>query len=280
MKSLVTSLLPRGVTSRIVSLRNRPVAHPGRADEAGAHRCPVCRSGVAAFDPLPPSYAQQMLAYGFPYAPNDFETLNVDQYSCPVCGASDRERLYALYADSALESGPERQLRVLDFIPSAALDRHFREDAHLDYRTADLLEQDVDFRSVDVTDLVFRNELFDFIICSHVLEHVHDADLAMRELHRVLRPGGQCIAMVPIVIGLTETLEDSTHTAAADRWKHYGQDDHVRLFAREDFVDRLTKAKFEVRVLGVDDFDRDRFYRHGISMSSRLYIASKPSDGG
>jgi SAM-dependent methyltransferase len=37
----------------------------------------------------------------------------------------------------------------------------------------------------------------DAILCTQVLEHVPDADAALRELHRVLRPGGIAILTVP-----------------------------------------------------------------------------------
>jgi 2-polyprenyl-3-methyl-5-hydroxy-6-metoxy-1,4-benzoquinol methylase len=40
--------------------------------------------------------------------------------------------------------------------------------------------------------LPFRDERFDAVVCNHVYEHVADASLLVREIHRVLRPGGAC----------------------------------------------------------------------------------------
>lgn len=40
--------------------------------------------------------------------------------------------------------------------------------------------------------LPFRDERFDAVVCNHVYEHVTDAARMMREIHRVLRPGGAC----------------------------------------------------------------------------------------
>jgi len=57
------------------------------------------------------------------------------------------------------------------------------------------------FRSVlAVTDtqwLSFADDSFDVIICHQVLEHVPNADQAVREIHRVLKPGGRVIVTVP-----------------------------------------------------------------------------------
>lgn len=41
-------------------------------------------------------------------------------------------------------------------------------------------------------DLPFKDESFDVVVCNHVYEHVPDAPRMMREIARVLRPGGAC----------------------------------------------------------------------------------------
>lgn len=40
--------------------------------------------------------------------------------------------------------------------------------------------------------LPFPDERFNAVVCNHVYEHVADAARMMREIHRVLRPGGAC----------------------------------------------------------------------------------------
>ncbi len=61
------------------------------------------------------------------------------------------------------------------------------------------------------------------IICSHVFKRVSDDCKAMRELHRVLKPGGFLIAMVPLTEGVHDTHEDPAITDPAVRWKYFGK---------------------------------------------------------
>jgi 2-polyprenyl-3-methyl-5-hydroxy-6-metoxy-1,4-benzoquinol methylase len=42
----------------------------------------------------------------------------------------------------------------------------------------------------DALDLKYKNEFFDVVICSHVYEHVANADTMMKEIHRILKPNG------------------------------------------------------------------------------------------
>ena len=43
----------------------------------------------------------------------------------------------------------------------------------------------------------FPDNFFDLVICSEVLEHLHEYNDAVREMHRVLKPGGKLYASVP-----------------------------------------------------------------------------------
>ncbi len=48
--------------------------------------------------------------------------------------------------------------------------------------------------------LPFPAASFDRVICSEVMEHVHDVAAAAREIARVVRPGGTCAVTVPTAI--------------------------------------------------------------------------------
>jgi SAM-dependent methyltransferase len=241
------------------------------------YACPVCDTGLRRFKPIWKSYVRKLEEHGFAYPIDALETFNVAAHTCPACGASDRERLYALYLEDRLGALDQtRRYTLVDFAASPGLSRRLRAQRSLAYRTADLYRPGVDDR-VDIANMAaYGDAAIDVFICSHILEHVPDDRRAMRELFRVLKPGGFGIVMVPLVVGVEETHEDPSIVDPAERWKHYCQDDHLRLYGRRDFVRRLEQAGFRVLQLGVDHFGRDRFRRAGIHENSVLYVVEKP----
>jgi SAM-dependent methyltransferase len=89
---------------------------------------------------------------------------------------------------------------------------------------------------MDITDIQYPKDTFDVIYCSHVLEHVVDDRKAMREFHRVLRPDGWALLLVPITV--EKTFEDPSVTDPEERLSVFGQEDHVRCYG-PDYVERL-----------------------------------------
>ncbi len=240
------------------------------------YRCPVCSKRVAGFGPISPYYQENREKYGYPFTFDDLETMNAGQYVCPSCGASDRCRLYALYIRQMLEQGlPHDDFALLDIAPSRALQTFLRQVPNITYRSADRYMEGVDF-AVDVTDMAeIASNSYDMFICSHVLEHVDDDRKALSELLRILKPRGGGILMVPIVLKLEEIDEDITITDEAVRWRRFGQFDHVRLYSKAGFMQRIQEAGFTLRAHGVEHFGRDVFVECGISLKSVLYIGQK-----
>src|SRR5205085_3135557 len=123
------------------------------------------------------------------------------------------------------------------FAPEWALRQRLRRLEHLRYVTADLCAPDVDLH-VDITALSLEDASFDAVICSHVLEHVPDDEVAMRELRRITAPGGWCLVMVPLDLAREHTHEDPSITEPRDRLRVFGQADHVRFYG-PDILGRL-----------------------------------------
>jgi SAM-dependent methyltransferase len=80
-------------------------------------------------------------------------------------------------------------LKVLHVAPEPIFQKIFKSMPNLDYISADL-NSPYAMLNIDVTDIPYEECLFDVILCSHVLEHVKDDGKAIREFHRVLKPGG------------------------------------------------------------------------------------------
>src|SRR4051794_28733178 len=60
----------------------------------------------------------------------------------------------------------------------------------------------------DATALPFEAGSFDTVLLMHVLEHIEDPWLALREARRVLRPGGAVVIAVPFMWGIHEGPRD------------------------------------------------------------------------
>lgn len=54
----------------------------------------------------------------------------------------------------------------------------------------------------------FEDESFDLVIMVEVLEHVHNPSLAIDEIHRVLKPGGQLLLTTPFLFPIHDAPND------------------------------------------------------------------------
>ncbi|HUE29222.1 MAG TPA: methyltransferase domain-containing protein, partial [Solirubrobacteraceae bacterium] len=110
---------------------------------------------------------------------------------------------FLLQVADELEPG----LRVLDV---GAGEQPYRElFAHVEYRTTDWANSvHPGARRVDYVapadDLPIPDESFDAVLSTQVLEHVAEPSDVLRELHRVLRPGGRVYVTLPLAWELHE----------------------------------------------------------------------------
>jgi SAM-dependent methyltransferase len=237
--------------------------------------CPICGTHLRAFKPLSPNFENQARQHAY-HPLSALETFNYKAYYCPSCGASDRERLYALYLDGVfLNFDRTRRYRVVEFAPSPGLQRKLRSYPFIDYRSADLFRQTVDDRT-DICEMrVYADRSVDVFLCSHVLEHVSDDRKAMAEIFRVLHPDGFGVLLVPLVHGVEDTVEDPAIVTASQRWRYYGSDDHVRQYGKRDFIGRLASAGFQIDQVDISHFGAEAFRRAGIALDSVLYVIRK-----
>lgn len=171
------------------------------------------------------------------------------------------------------------ELSLLHFSPEPPFERLFRSLPNLRYASADL-DAPGAMHHFDIQDIPLDDDTFDAILCSHVLEHVPDDRRAMRELRRVLKPGGWALVLVPIDSSRAETHEDPSITSRADRRREYWQEDHVRLYGR-DFARRLEEEGFAVTVERyMREVEPDIAARHGLPADDMYVCSSAPAARG
>jgi SAM-dependent methyltransferase len=159
---------------------------------------------------------------------------------------------------------------VLHVAPEPCFVKRFRAQHGDGYVTAD--RDSYADRRVDVQALPFGEGTFDVVLCNHVLEHVDDDRLAMRELRRVLDSNGWAILQSPIDPALATTYEDPALVEPAEREKAFGQRDHVRMYGA-DYADRLAEAGFRVHP---DDYVRtlpaETIERHALPAFETVFL--------
>lgn len=158
---------------------------------------------------------------------------------CPVCGSLERHRHIYIYISAIYPFLQGKN--ILHFAPEAILKEIFLSSG-AKYYDVDIDPKKATYQ-VDITNIKFEENKFDYIFCIHVLEHIPDDIKAMQELYRVLNPGGTAYLCVPL---RKEFSEDLSVTDPEDRTRLYGQHDHVRNYNLATFCERLASVGFNI----------------------------------
>lgn len=184
---------------------------------------------------------------------------------CPKCGSLSRDRrLYKIISENYLK----KDLSILDFSPSRSLFRKWKKEKNINYTASDLSGDFIADVKFDITNINQIDNKYDLIICFHILEHVIDDLKAMKELYRVLNNEGTLIIQTPFKKG--DIYEDYSIISKIERLKHFGQEDHVRIYSIEGLKDRLESIGFSIKVL---NFRKDDYY--GFLEDETILIAKK-----
>ena len=168
-----------------------------------------------------------------------------DHLSCPFCGAIDRDRFHLLVLEQRTNFFDGTPKKLLHIAPEPVLEPKLRNTPGVDYLSGDLMRPTAMVK-LDICDMQFDDDTFDYAFCSHVLEHVPDDSVAMAEFARVLKPGGAVLFAFPQ--SAQPTIEDPTLTDRRERIRRFGQIDHLRVYG-PDVVGRFEAAGLEVETL-------------------------------
>lgn len=136
--------------------------------------------------------------------------------------------------------------------------------------------------------LPFENESFDIVISRYSAHHWHDVGRALREVKRVLKPGGKAIFMDvnapgnPVLDIWLQTIEALRDTS------------HVRNYSPGEWLTMFTEAGLAISAVSHDKLDLEfaswiermrtpavmveaiRAYQHSASEEVRRYYAQQP----
>ena len=225
----------------------------------------ILYSGNKFIDPIDGRGYSKFLSYGY-------GKLRKNALS-PGTLSLERHRLLWLYLNKSTNL-LNSKLKVLHIAPEQIFYKKFKNNLNWDYTTFDLKSPLADIKG-DITNLSFKNNTFDLIICNHVLEHIADDRSAMSEIYRVLKKNGMGILQVPIDNNLEKTYEDITLVSKKDRTKHFGQYDHVRVYGR-DYKDRLENIGFIVNFINyTDEIENNLISKYGLIKGELIPIVKK-----
>jgi SAM-dependent methyltransferase len=190
---------------------------------------------------------------------------------CSRCFSEERHRALRLYLDDLLR-GLGRPLTILHFAPEYSMRQWLGKLPGITYLPVDFSPRsDINVR-LDMTALGLWDGSVDLAIASHVLEHVPNDLAAVRELSRILRPGGFAVVMVPLDTSRQDTFEDPAIVTPQERAVAYWQFDHMRLYGR-DFPKRLASCGLNVALIRPSErLDASAARRFGLSCDPAALI--------
>ena len=167
---------------------------------------------------------------------------------CPFCGSLPRHRILALWCEE--HKNLLRSSKILYFSSENSMTLWMKRN-RIKYTSADLYKKrdlKLDIQNTDLED-----NSYDIVIANHVLEHVDDFRKALREMKRILKPGGSFICSFPMDPKVELLDEEEEPLPSEERIKRFGQNDHKRVFGMK--ADQfLTEVGFEVELIRGEDY--------------------------
>jgi hypothetical protein len=190
---------------------------------------------------------------------------------CPNCLSLERTRmLWHFLKDSKYL----HKKSILHFAPFRVIEKKIKQIASVKYISGDI-DPMLAMKKIDITNIEYKENSFDVILCSHVLSVVKDDKKAIKELYRILKPKGTLILQTYIYKKYEKTFENFNVKNDEDRYKTYGKHYLQRCYGK-DFNERFIDEGFTVDIYDPNKtLKKDEIKKHGIQNSGLIYLFNK-----
>jgi ubiquinone/menaquinone biosynthesis C-methylase UbiE len=138
------------------------------------------------------------------------------------------------FTNFILQNSQAKHLTGIDVL------KHAITYAQKRYRNEDRLT----FQLGEAHALQFKDKAFDHIFCLEALEHVEDPLIVLKEMRRVLKPGGKIHILIP--------AENMLFKVIWAAWTHYRgkiwHGSHLHEYENDEVLRYIKKAGFKVKV--------------------------------
>ena len=196
---------------------------------------------------------------------------------CHGCNSSDRDRLVFLYLRDIekIFANEHEPISVLHVAPENCIAEKLLGNSKIRYKAIDSFEHGYDYpeyiEEMDLLDLKLEDHSIDIIMCNHVLQDICDDISALKEIYRVLVPGGKAILQVPISPVIDTIMEHKGFLSQDECTKRYGQRFHKRIYNKEGYIGRLQSVGFRVEVVSISK----QYPSESVNPNEILFIANK-----
>jgi SAM-dependent methyltransferase len=178
-----------------------------------------------------------------------------EEFKCENCNSQQRHRnLFEYFKTTNILN----EKYILHFAPEKSIS-HFIKKSSKIYHSVDKYSNKLFISKIDINNMdSFKDNFFDIIICSHVLEHILDDVKALKEMHRVLKKDGLLFISVPIHGDRTEIWSQEKIKETHKKRKTLEYRDHYRTYGRIDVFNLFKKYFSEIslsnKIMTFDDF--------------------------
>ena len=183
--------------------------------------------------------------------------------ACPNCGSLERHRNFFNFVIK--NSYLFENKNILHIGPEKSLTDAIKNKSSIYYA----IDKNADKKFVSKNDLtnlyLFKDNIFDIIICFHVLEHIINDSEAISEMKRVLKPNGLAFICVPLgrksLFTYIWTEEDINQQKKDGTWGLIGKyEGHYRTYGQTDLNNLLKQYFTEIKLSNNEKMTSQDFF--------------------